>query len=184
MNDILIALAKAAILVSLNQTEDFDLEGTLKTYPTLTKNGASFITLHTKHNNELRGCIGSLQAYQPLYKDIISNAQSAALKDPRFKHLTLEELHNISIEVSILSKPKRVTYTNTEDLKSKIKPFYDGVILKVDKKRATFLPQVWKQLPNFNIFFSALCRKAGLKTNCISENPEIYLYRVKKYKEK
>ncbi len=184
MHDVLIALAKAAILVSLNQPENFDLESTLKDYPSLTKNGASFITLHTKHNRELRGCIGSLQAYQPLYKDIISNAQSAALKDSRFKPLKLEELHNISIEVSILSKPKRVTYTDMENLKSKIKPFHDGVILKVNKKRATFLPQVWKQLPDFDTFFSALCTKAGLETNCITKNPEIYLYRVKKYKEK
>jgi AMMECR1 domain-containing protein len=78
MQDILIGLAKAAILVALNQPEDFDLEGALRQYPQLKENGAAFVTINTRSNGHLRGCIGSLQAYRPLYKDIISNAQSAA----------------------------------------------------------------------------------------------------------
>ncbi len=91
MHDIVIALAKASILVALNQAEDFDLEQALKTYPFLQENGAAFVTINTKPDNQLRGCIGSLQAYRPLYKDIISNAQSAALHDPRFPPLTARE---------------------------------------------------------------------------------------------
>ncbi len=106
MNDVIIALAKAAILVALNQPEEFDLEHALKTYPSLEENGAVFVTINTEPNEQLRGCIGSLQAYRPLYKDIISNAQAAALRDPRFPPLTLEELQHIKIEVSILSKPQ------------------------------------------------------------------------------
>ena len=104
MTDILISLARAAILVALNQPDNFDLEHVLKTFPVLEENAAVFVTLTTEPNEQLRGCIGSLQAYRPLYKDIIANAQAAALRDPRFTPLTLEEFNHIKIEVSILSK--------------------------------------------------------------------------------
>ena len=184
MNDILIALAKAAILVTLNQEEHFDLQKALDTYPELKENGASFVTLNTEPDEQLRGCIGSLQAFRPLYKDIISNAQSAAVRDPRFPPLTLKELGKIKIEVSILSEPQTVHYSNTADLKSKITPFSDGVVLKLQGYQATYLPQVWEQLPVFEDFFSSLCQKAGLSADCLSQHPEISTYQVKKYKEK
>jgi len=184
MNDIVIALAKAAILVALNQPEDFDLENALKTYPALKENGAVFVTINTEPNEQLRGCIGSLQAYRPLYKDIISNAQSAALRDPRFTPLTLDELKHITLEVSILSEPKVLDYTDIEDLKSKVVPFQDGIVLKLNGKQATYLPQVWEQLPQFDEFFSSLCLKADLGNDCLSTHPEISTYQVKKYKEK
>ena len=183
MNDIVIALAKAAILVALNQPEDFDLEHALKTYPSLEENGAVFVTINTEPNEQLRGCIGSLQAYRPLYKDIIHNAQAAALRDPRFLPLTVEELEHIKIEVSILSEPQILHYTDIEDLKTKIVPFQDGIVLKLDGKQATYLPQVWEQLPKFDDFFSSLCMKANLGKDCLSQHPEVSTYRVKKYKE-
>ncbi len=184
MNDVVIALAKAAILVALNQPEDFDLENALKTYPDLEENGAVFVTINTEPNEQLRGCIGSLQAYRPLYKDIISNAQSAALRDSRFTPLTLEELKHISLEVSILSEPKVLEYSDLKDLKSKVVPFQDGIVLRHHGKHATYLPQVWEQLPAFDDFFSSLCLKANLDNNCLSDHPEISTYQVKKYKEK
>jgi len=184
MNDIIIALAKAAILVTLNQPEDFDLENALKSYPALETNAAVFVTINTEPNEQLRGCIGSLEAYRPLYKDIISNAQSAAMRDSRFKPLTLEEFKHIKIEVSVLSEPKILEYFNRDDLKKKIVPFEDGVVLKQNGKHATYLPQVWEQLPKFDDFFSSLCLKANLGNNCLSKHPEISIYQVKKYKEK
>ena len=184
MNDIVIALAKAAILVALNQPEDFDLEHALKKYPVLEEAGAVFVTLNTEPNEQLRGCIGSLEAYRPLYKDIISNAQSAALRDPRFTPLTLDELKHISIEVSILSEPKVLEYGDLQDLKRQVVPFQDGVVLKQNGNHATYLPQVWEQLPKFDDFFSSLCLKANLGNDCMSSHPEISTYQVKKYKEK
>lgn len=184
MNDILIALAKAAILVALNQPDDFDLEDALKKYPSLQENGAVFVTINTTPNDQLRGCIGSLQAYRPLYKDIILNAQSAALRDSRFPPLTVDELKYITVEVSILSEPKVLEYHDKNDLKNKVVPFQDGIVLKHHGKQATYLPQVWEDLPKFDDFFSSLCLKANLDSNCLSEHPEISIYQVKEYKEK
>ncbi|PHS38529.1 MAG: AMMECR1 domain-containing protein [Sulfurovum sp.] len=184
MNDILIGLAKAAILVALNQPENFDLEDALKTYPVLKDNGAVFVTINTEPNDQLRGCIGSLQAYRPLYKDIIFNAQSAAMRDPRFQPLSVEELQHITLEVAILSEPQVLAYHDKKDLESKIIPLQDGVVLKHQGKQATYLPHVWEDLPKFDDFFSSLCRKADLNENCLSEHPEISIYQAKEYKEK
>jgi len=184
MHEILIALAKAAILVALNQPENFDLPKALQDYPELKQNAATFVTLTTGPDDQLRGCIGSLEAYRPLYKDIISNAQAAALRDPRFNPLTLEELKHIKIEVSILTKPKILTYTDAQDLKEKLVPEKDGVVLKHNGRHATYLPQVWEEIPTFEPFIASLCQKAGLPSNCLSEHPEISSYQVKKYKEK
>jgi len=178
-----IDLARAAIAAALNQPVDFDLEDALKTYPDLKEKGAAFVTINTKPNEQLRGCIGSLHACRPLYEDIIHNAQSAALCDPRFSPLSTEELDRIKLEVSILSEPQILHYSDIEDLKSKVVPFQDGIVLKLDGRQATYLPQVWEQLPHFDDFFSSLCMKANLGNNCLSQHPEISTYRVKKYKE-
>ena len=184
MNDIVIALAKAAILVALNQPENFDLEQALKEYPMLEENGAAFVTINTDLNKELRGCRGSLQSYRPLYKDIILNAQSAALRDSRFTPLTLKEFNHIKIQVSILSEPKELKYSDVKDLESKLLPLKDGIVLRHNGKHATYLPHVWEQYPKFDDFFSNLCLKANLTNNCLSQHPEISTYTVKKYKEK
>jgi AmmeMemoRadiSam system protein A len=183
MQEIVIALAKAAILVALNQADEFDLEHALETYPVLQENGAAFVTINKEPHEQLRGCIGSLQAYRPLYKDIIMNAQAAALRDPRFLPLSVEELTQIKVEVSILSEPKKLHYEDINDLKSKVVPFQDGIVLKLHDRQATYLPQVWEQLPKFDDFFSSLCMKANLNSDCLSQKPEISTYRVKKYKE-
>ncbi|MEA3492081.1 MAG: AmmeMemoRadiSam system protein A [Campylobacterota bacterium] len=183
MGEIVIGLAKAAIAVALGMDSSFDLEEALERYPQLKENGAVFVTLTKSPNDQLRGCIGSLTAYQPLYKDIISNAESAALRDPRFRPLSKDELGEIKIEVSILSEPKPLLYRDTEDLRRKIKPAIDGVVLEYGGYRATYLPQVWEQLPQFDSFFASLCQKAGLAGECLDKHPDIKTYQATKYRE-
>jgi AmmeMemoRadiSam system protein A len=183
MHDIVIALAKAAILAALHQPVSFDLEKALAQYPQLKEPGAAFVTINKRPNDQLRGCIGSLQAYRPLYEDIIANARAAALQDPRFPPLSPEELKDIKIEVSILSEPKPLEYKDKEDLRKKITPYKDGVVLKLGSHQATYLPQVWEQLPDFDLFFSSLCQKAGLTPNCLDQHPQIQVYHVTKYEE-
>ncbi|MBU1668261.1 AmmeMemoRadiSam system protein A [bacterium] len=184
MEETIIALAKAAILVALNQAEDFNLTQARNNFPLLNEQGAVFVTLRTLPNYELRGCIGSLTAYRPLYKDIIFNAQAAAMKDPRFLPLKKEELPNIKLEVALLSEPKDVNYSSVADLQTKIRPFHDGVVLQLGKHRATYLPSVWEELPKFDAFFSSLCLKAGLTENCLDQHPTLSTYQATKYKEK
>lgn len=180
-NQILLDITKKSIEKKFDETVKIDKTKLLSDFPFLAQNSATFVTLTL--NEQLRGCIGSLQAYRPLLDDLISNAYAAAFEDPRFYELTRDEFKKVKIEISILSTPVEVIYTNIEDLKSKIKPNIHGVILQKDGRRSTFLPQVWEQLPSFEEFFSHLCYKGSFEENCLEFHPQIFTYEVKKIKE-
>lgn len=122
-----------------------------------------FVTLKISKN--LRGCIGSLMGYDSVLKGVKDNAVNAAFHDSRFKPLTLEELSKVTIEVSVLSNPEPLSYTDADDLISKLRPGIDGVIVRKGVASSTFLPQVWEQLPKPHDFIGQLCLKAGLPTN-------------------
>ena len=181
-NKIMINIAKDAILEEFLQKPLIDREKLLKAFPQLSRKGATFVTLEKRKN--LRGCIGTLVAHRTLLDDLISNAKSAAFRDSRFRPLTQTEFEdrNLTVEISLLSEPKMLRYKDINDLKKKIRVGIDGVVLKSGNYQATFLPQVWEQLPRFDNFFAHLCQKAGLRTNCLEKNPQIYLYRVEKIK--
>jgi AmmeMemoRadiSam system protein A len=180
MNEVLLSLARASIKSHFGEGK-IDTDALIKEYPQLEQKGASFVTLTL--DGHLRGCIGSIIAHRTLLEDIIHNARAAAFNDPRFRPLGQEELSGIRIEVSLLSDPQVLEYEDGEDLKSKIRPGIDGVVLRMGSKQSTFLPQVWEDLPEFEVFFSHLCQKAGLNANCFESHPEIYTYQVKKVKE-
>lgn len=182
--EVLLKLARASIAESVDVPYTLDLDEILEEHPWLKEKGASFVTLNTKKHDLLRGCIGSIIAQRPLYEDIIHNANSAALKDPRFPQLTKEEFDQITIEVSLLTEPEEVSYSSIDELKSKIKAGTDGVILRYDSHhQATYLPQVWDQLPSFEAFFSQLCQKAGMGSECLTLHPQIFTYQVEAHKE-
>jgi uncharacterized protein len=128
----------------------------------LREEGSSFVTLIS--HGQLRGCIGSLDAYQPLAEDVREHAVAAALKDPRFPPVREDELSGIQIEVSRLTRPISLEYKDANHLLSKLRPHIDGVILCDDSHhRATFLPQVWEELPDPAEFLNNLCYKMGLQ---------------------
>lgn len=179
-NQVLLDIARKSIEKKFDETVKIDKTKLLTDFPFLAQNGATFVTLTL--DNQLRGCIGSLQAYRPLLDDLISNAYAAAFEDPRFYELTLDELKKVKIEISILSTPVELIYNDIEDLKSKIKPNIHGVILQKNGRRSTFLPQVWEQLPTFEEFFSHLCHKGSFEVNCLEFHPQVFTYEVKKIK--
>ncbi len=181
MKDVILKLARAAIGEAVGVSQDVSLENMLETNPWLEDEGAVFVTITIDEN--LRGCIGSLVAHRKLYEDIIYNARSAALNDPRFQPLSKEEFKLIKIEISILSKPEPFIYDNVDILRSRLRIGIDGVVLKSGFNQATFLPQVWEQLPTFELFFSHLCQKAGLSGDCLKSHPDILTYQVQEYKE-
>ncbi|SLM31294.1 conserved hypothetical protein [Desulfamplus magnetovallimortis] len=124
------------------------------------KNSGVFVTLNMDGN--LRGCIGSLESRESVKQGVARNAVNAAFHDPRFPKLTKDEFARVHMEVSILSEPSPLEYTDSEELLSKLKAGIHGVIIKKGGAQATFLPQVWEQLPDKTSFMSHLCRKAGL----------------------
>ena len=141
---------------------------------------ACFVTLN-KHGM-LRGCIGNLTPENQLYKTIIENAVNAAVRDPRFRPVTYEELSEIDIEISVLTIPERVSYADSEDLLKKIKG--KGVTISAGFNRATYLPQVWEQLPDPEEFISHLCNKAGLSADFWKKGTlEVYVYTAQVFGE-
>ena len=180
-NQILLEIVKKSILGKFDDSIIIDKNQLLEKYPFLNEQKACFVTLNL--DGELRGCIGSLQAFRSLLDDLISNSYGAAFEDPRFYELTLKEFEKIEIEISILTTPKEVIYENIEDLKTKITPYKDGVILQRDGRRSTFLPQVWEQLSDFEDFFNHLCYKGNFEENCLESHPDVLIYQVNKIKE-
>ena len=111
----------------------------------LQRPGATFVTLF--HRGELRGCIGSLRATRELGSDVRENALAAAFRDPRFAPLTAAEFEATRVEVSLLSAAESLRFATEGELRARLRPGIDGVILELDDHRATFLPQVWETLP-------------------------------------
>ena len=141
-----------------------------------------FVTL--TGNGNLRGCIGHLVPIQPLYLDVIDNAVNSAFDDPRFNPLDADELENIKIEISVLSLPEPLEYKDAADLLNKLVPLKHGVILKKGFYQATYLPQVWEDLSDKELFLSSLCQKAGLYPDeWKTAHPDIQVYTVEKFEE-
>ena len=180
IEEILLEIARISILNEFNNSFKIDKESLKKKFPILNEKRACFVTITL--NGKLRGCIGSLVAHRTLLEEVISNAHSSAFSDLRFPRLTKEEFKKITIEISILTPAVVLKYDGIEDLKTKIKPFEHGVILEYQNKRATFLPQVWEQIPNFEDFFTQLSKKAGFSESCLDLHPIICTYTAIKIK--
>lgn len=143
---------------------------------------AVFVTL--KLEGALRGCIGNLIPTLPLWEGVRDNAINAAFHDHRFSPLTENELDRVTIEVSVLTIPTTLSHSGGKDLLGKLRVGVDGVILKQDGRSATFLPQVWDQLPTPELFLDHLCSKAGLAKGCWqTEDISIETYQVESFSE-
>jgi AmmeMemoRadiSam system protein A len=150
--------------------------------PLLRAGGASFVTLTI--DGELRGCIGALEPYQPLAEDVREHAVAAALEDYRFPQVQEKELAKIEIEVSRLTVPVPLEYTDPDDLLAKLRPGVDGVILRDGFRRATFLPQVWEKIPDTASFLSNLCYKMGAApATWRRKHLEVLIYQVEEFHE-
>ena len=176
----LVKLARTALVCAVRDGELADVPPGLP--DNLLEKKGCFVTLTL--GGQLRGCIGNIFPELPLAKAVVQNARSAALEDTRFSPVTPEELDKIAIEVSILSVPSLLNFTSPEELLRKLESHRDGVVLSIGKRRATFLPQVWEQLPDATEFLSHLAVKAGL-TGAAWRDPEtqIMTYRVEAFQE-
>lgn len=142
----------------------------------------TFVTL--KINGQLRGCIGNLEATESVRDSVRHNAVNAAFDDYRFKPLTREEFGRVDIEISILTESRPVEYADGNELLAKLRVGIDGVILRKGSASATFLPQVWKQLPKPADFLNHLCLKAGLAASSWQQDrPGILTYQVQYFEE-
>ncbi len=172
----LLLLARKAIAHELGLTDE-----AVQDDPALAGRAATFVTL--KLDGDLRGCIGSVRAQRALSADVRENAIAAATRDPRFAPVTAEEFERLRIEVSLLSEPEFIEFADEDELIAKLRPGVDGVLLFSGCRSATFLPQVWEQLPDPRSFLAALKQKAGLDPARAAPNLMVAIYTVKKWAE-
>jgi AmmeMemoRadiSam system protein B/AmmeMemoRadiSam system protein A len=177
---VLVELARRTIMKKLNQKtlpdETRQLSAALKD-SCYNDHCGTFVTL--KIDGRLRGCMGSLTSNESIRTGIKRNALNAAFGDPRFPPLTADEFEDVDIEVSILTKPQPLEYTDYTNLRLKLRKNIDGVIIRKGRAFATFLPQVWKQLQQPDLFLSHLCAKAGLSADSWKNTKlEILTYQV------
>jgi len=170
------ALEKGVLGKSLEKIDIATLSETLR------KPGASFVTLTIRA--ELRGCIGTLEAYQPLVEDVRQHAIDAAIHDYRFMRVQPHELKSIKIEISHLTNPETLDYSDTHDLLTRLRPGVDGVILRDGNHKATFLPQVWEKLPDPIMFLNRLCDKMGSPADTWrNKHLSVAIYQVEDFHE-
>ncbi|MBU4208786.1 MAG: AmmeMemoRadiSam system protein B [Proteobacteria bacterium] len=182
---VLVRLARHTLMKKLNKKIDTveaeTLEEALKE-DCFQEHFGTFVTL--KINGQLRGCIGNITASESLKEGVKRNTISAAFHDPRFSPLRDEELEHVDIEVSILTQPETLKYRNGDDLIAKLRVNVDGVIIRKGFASATFLPQVWKQLPQPKEFLGHLCMKASMSADAWQKDKlEVMTYQVQYFDE-
>ncbi|KYC54048.1 MAG: hypothetical protein AMQ74_00193 [Candidatus Methanofastidiosum methylothiophilum] len=130
-----------------------------------------FVTLHTYPLNNLRGCIGYPEPIMPLIDALLDASVSSATRDPRFPRVRLEEMKNITIEITVLTPPELIKVENPAQYPSKIEIGKDGLIIELGFRKGLLLPQVAVE-ENWNEedFLCYTCRKAGLPLDCWLDN--------------
>jgi len=182
---VLVKLARHTIMEKLGRNipdSEPDMNARFRQDEKFKSHCGTFVTLKIK--GQLRGCIGNLSSTETVWDGVKRNAINAAFHDPRFSAMTLKEFDQIVIEVSILTEPRPLEYRNGKDLTQKLRVNVDGVIIRKGHASATFLPQVWEQLPRPEEFLSHLCMKAGLASEAWKDPElEVLTYQVQYFEE-
>jgi AmmeMemoRadiSam system protein A len=180
----LVQVARAEIARKLNLSVPQHLEPDLSEIPAglLEEKRGVFVTL--QKTGRLRGCIGNIEPAKPVLEGVQGNALHAAFDDTRFSPVTPEELGDLEIEVSLLTVPEKLDHSDSSDLLDQIIPFRHGVIVEKGFHRATFLPQVWEQLPDPTSFLTQLCLKARLDPDAWhTRDLAVFIYEVQSFTE-
>ena len=141
----------------------------------------SFVTL--RRQKQLRGCCGTVTATRSLYDDVWQNAWAAAFADPRFSPLAADEWPEINVHLSVLSPLEIMHVANEQELIAQLRPNIDGLLLERDDSRATFLPDVWEQVPDPVDFVRHLKQKAGWPAAGWSWQIKVWRYTTESFGE-
>jgi AmmeMemoRadiSam system protein A len=160
----MLAYSRRVLENKIKENKEIDEDATDSNYM---QSAGVFVTL--KKGDELRGCIGYIEPVESIWDAIRINTIAAATGDPRFASVEAEELAEIMIEISILTRPKACEFEEINIGK-------DGVVLEQGRRKATYLPQVWEDLPEKERFFGTLCEKSGLGADCWKE-PQTKFFR-------
>lgn len=181
LRGMLLDVAEASIKSGLRSGRPIAVDA--RAFPAaLRRPGATFVTLHI--GEQLRGCIGTVEAVRPLVNDVAHNAFHAAFSDPRFPPLRPSEFPQLDIEISILSPLRPIDFLNEGDLLDQIQPGVDGLELEYGPFRGLLLPDVWNQLPDKKEFVAHLKLKAGLPPTFWSNEIRVHRFTTERFTRK
>lgn len=153
--DAYVSLAKQSIESYLNSGTILEIPRDLPRV-ILERRAGVFVSLHLKRTHELRGCIGTFEPTQKnIAEEIIHNAVSSAVEDPRFRPLSPDEIENLDINVDVLSEPERVNSTDDLDPKR-----YGLIVANQHGHRGLLLPDIGVDTVNEQI--DICCEKGGI----------------------
>ena len=166
---ILVKTARNVVTEYLKNGKKITLEKTIQ--DKFSFNSGVFVTLNNPIG--LRGCIGYPLPDKKLFNALEDASIAAAVEDPRFPPVKLEELDSITFEVTVLAPPQTITVDNPQEYPGKIRVGQDGLIVRYGYNSGLLLPQVpiewgWDSKE----FLEHTCEKAGLPRN-YWEKPEI-----------
>ncbi|HLT10675.1 MAG TPA: AmmeMemoRadiSam system protein A [Micromonosporaceae bacterium] len=169
------ALVRLAVDAIRSRLTGRPFDGRIPAAPSLRRLGCSFVTLTA--NGALRGCIGSLEPVRPLYRDVLGNTLRA-MRDPRLPPVGPDAWPGLGVHISVLSPSEPMPACEFEDLVRLLRPQVDGVIIAADGRRATFLPSVWRSLPDPADFLAALLAKGGWRGRRLPPGAHVRRYTV------
>ncbi len=178
--EVLIELARASIERGLGGHEALTVDP--YQYPReLRAKRSTFTTL--KKDGQLRGCIGTLDPRRPLISDVAWSAYSAAYHDTRFPPLEREEYDGLTVEISILEPLREIHCESQDKLLAGLRPGVDGLVIRDSQRQASFLPSVWKGLPEPERFLAELKLKAGFTADHWSPDMRAWAFEVEEVGE-
>jgi uncharacterized protein len=151
--------------------------------PWLSQPRAAFVSLHEQRDRALRGCIGSIEAVQPLGDAIVTAAVGAAFRDPRFAPLVPSELALVRIDISVLSPLEPLPARSEADALVRLDRTRPGVVLRSGWRRSVLLPKVWESIDDAAEFLRHLKLKAGLPGEFWSESIELSVFTCEEFAE-
>jgi AmmeMemoRadiSam system protein B/AmmeMemoRadiSam system protein A len=178
--DLLLSSAMASLAAAARKggrAPSIALDGHLS--PPLSAWRGTFVTL--TREGRLRGCIGSPTPRMALIEDVAMNSVQAGFGDPRFAPLGEDELDGLELDVSILSHLRPIPARSEGELVEALEPDRDGLILAVGRRRALFLPSVWRQVADGREFVRHLLRKAGLDPTIFPTGLDARRFRVEAF---
>lgn len=156
--ELLLDIADAAVVTGLRGGPPTVRAAALP--PALRADVGVFVTLTV--DGELNGCIGSIEGVEPLAHGTARHAWSAAFADPRLPPLQRADYPRLTIDVSVLSPLTPMRAATRQDVLTDLERGVHGLVIAVDRHQAAFLPAVWDQLPEPEMFLDHLQAKAGL----------------------
>ncbi|MBM4044957.1 MAG: AmmeMemoRadiSam system protein B [Planctomycetes bacterium] len=173
----LLKLARETLETYVKTKKTSDAEsGAYELTPRLKQKSGAFVTL--KIQDELRGCIGHIEAREPLYRAVLMNAVNSAVRDPRFSPVQERELKSIRVEISALSPLQQVKGPDEFIVGQ------HGILIEKGMASAVFLPQVApEQGWNREETLQHLCRKAGLPLDAWKKDTTFYVFTAEVFHE-